>query len=291
VEGYSATSGGPFVLRVTSSESNLTLAPVQGEAPELHRPELVDASVFVRESQVMNHHFEYAQATLDFDQKLFLNEALLCPDAEKSCPLPSSACGECDWSLVPPACWGMDCCDNPCDLDTDQPDPFITVPLGGTSELVNINTSEVQYFRFVIGQSDACAPIQVSVQTEYGNARLVVSDNLPFPEWEQREESGNLFSDPMFHYSQASVTLCPSQFYYDSNRLQSTHTHAPGIYSVGVFALQNTAFRLDISVGTAHPIPQPRERVLCEDVPEEEFRIAGRDDPEALTMSSVWKTV
>ena len=48
----------------------------------------------------MNHQFEYAQATLDFDQKIYLNEPLMCPFAERGCdPLPG-ACEECEWGDV-----------------------------------------------------------------------------------------------------------------------------------------------------------------------------------------------
>ena len=86
----------------------------------------------------------------------------------------------------------------------------------------------------------ACAPVQISVEAEYGNAQLLVSNVAAFPEWESRESFGNVFSDPTFHYSQASVILCPNPFFAQG------YEHVPGVYSVGVFALENTAFRLSI---------------------------------------------
>ena len=153
----------------------------------------------------------------------------------------------------------------------------------------------------------ACAPIQVQVQTEYGNARLLVSNVNAFPEWDDRlNNNGNVAngyvaSDPTYHYSQASLTLCPSPLF------DQGYEFAPGIYSVGVHALENTAFRLQIrffflfffflffpelfvfifllifyffflSVGLQHPIPQPAERVSCDDVPEIEFEVARGEE-------------
>ena len=145
----------------------------------------------------------------------------------------------------------------------------------------------------------------MQVQTEYGNARLLVSNVDPFPEWESRlSDNGNdvfgyVASDPTSHYSQASLTLCPAPLY------DQGYAHAPGIYSVGVHALENTAFRLQIrffslslslfpelffhlhfffffffffSVGMQHPIPQPAKRVSCDDVPEIEFEVARGEE-------------
>ena len=48
----------------------------------------------------MNHQFVYAQAILDFDQKLFLNEPLMCPFAERSCDEVPLSCDSCNWDQV-----------------------------------------------------------------------------------------------------------------------------------------------------------------------------------------------
>ena len=172
----------------------------------------------------------------------------------------------------------------------------------------SLPTPDSQYFRFVLDSVSACAPVQVQVQTEYGNARLLVSNVNAFPEWDDRlNNNGNaadgyVASDPTYHYSQASLTLCPAPLY------DQGYEHAPGIYSVGVHALENTAFRLQIrffslsfslslsffspalffhffidffffsSVGMQHPIPQPAEKVSCDDVPEIEFEVARGEE-------------
>ena len=169
--------------------------------------------------------------------------------------------------------------------------------------LTSLSPLESQHFRFILDNLTICAPIQISVEAEYGNAQLLVSNVHPFPQWEERLDSdekmifGYISSDPTYHYSQASLTLCPNPFFAQG------YEHIPGVYSVGVFALQNTAFRLRIrffffhlqsifvndekiiknlqnfnsflsSVGAPHPIPQPAKKVSCDDVPEIEFEIA-----------------
>ena len=80
----------------------------------------------------------------------------------------------------------------------------------------------------------------MQVQTEYGNARLLVSNVNAFPEWDDRlnnnAATGYVASDPMYHYSQASLTLCPSPLF------DQGYEFAPGIYSVGVHVTRDRDF-------------------------------------------------
>ena len=89
-----------------NSEQELNLGETQEPQETGPRPQLLDSSLHIREAKVMNHRFEYAQAILDFDQKLYLNEALMCPFAELSCEDEYVAeCSECDWDAVSVCCF------------------------------------------------------------------------------------------------------------------------------------------------------------------------------------------
>ena len=82
------------------SKIDLPLGEIEESEESDNRPQLLDSSLHVREAQILNHRFEYAQATLDFDQKIYLNEPLMCPFGEYGCQASLSGCANCSWENV-----------------------------------------------------------------------------------------------------------------------------------------------------------------------------------------------
>ena len=73
-----------------------TPSPPPTPTPIRERPQLKGSSLIQAESVVGNEVYEYTQMTLEFDQPLYLNEALLCAEAEFPCE--PNDCVACDWT-------------------------------------------------------------------------------------------------------------------------------------------------------------------------------------------------
>ena len=71
-------------------------SPPPPPTPNVTRPQLIGSELIQAERVVGNEEYKYTQMTLKFDQPLYLNEALLCAEADSSCS--PKNCVPCDWT-------------------------------------------------------------------------------------------------------------------------------------------------------------------------------------------------
>ena len=88
-----SVKGSPFIPTPTPA---IPVSPTPSPTPINNRPQLKSSSLIQSDTVVGNEVYEYTQMALEFDQPLYLNEALLCAEAEYPC-FPND-CVACDWT-------------------------------------------------------------------------------------------------------------------------------------------------------------------------------------------------
>src|SRR3989338_9284023 len=120
-------------------------------------PELTSGRVYYQNVTLITSNWEVALVELDFDEDLYLNQALLCPFADQGCGTPPS-CRVCDWTVPRPSsectpdvfagCCGLDgpdaadpdnlheWCAPALSFETIEIDPSASLPLVARSSTV-----------------------------------------------------------------------------------------------------------------------------------------------------------
>ncbi len=86
----------PLPTPTVSPTPTPVVSPTPTPSLSSNRPQLVSSQLLQAERVVGNELYQYTQTALLFDQPLYLNEPLVCAEAEKPC-VPNT-CDVCDWT-------------------------------------------------------------------------------------------------------------------------------------------------------------------------------------------------
>src|SRR3989338_10675151 len=195
---------------------------------EAARPQLLNATVRYETSNFLGAEFELATADLQFDQELYVAKMMVCPGMEVGCNPVDKKCVACDWTRAQLPCLGteqLDCCQtftapetsaSWCEVGDKQ---WNSLLLDEVSDEIAVASNKWIYFRFYVGNTDFCKPLEIITHASAGSLDMFVSTIHPFPDAQHSEWNRYTY----WSLGQTSLTLCPS---HDAYRT--------GTFSIGI---------------------------------------------------------